>query len=90
MSRHICVADCFTNCDSPLWDADQPGDVISRTEIAAATGPVRSVASYRIQNMGDTVHEGGGGAGGSIVVKALCCKAEGRGFETRCEFFFPI
>jgi hypothetical protein len=41
-----------------VWDTDQPGDVILRTEITEGTGHVRSVTSYRIQNMGDTVHEG--------------------------------
>jgi hypothetical protein len=58
--RHICVADAdsFTNFDSPVWDTDQPGDVISRTEITEDTGRVRSVTSYRIHNVGDTVNEG--------------------------------
>jgi hypothetical protein len=53
--RHICVADSFTNCDSPVWDTDQSGDVISRTEITEDTGLVRS---DRIQNMGDIIHDG--------------------------------
>jgi hypothetical protein len=26
------------------------------------------------------------GAGGNIVVEALCYKPEGRGFDTRCDF----
>jgi hypothetical protein len=28
--------------------------------------------------------------GGSIVVKALCCKPECRGFDTRCGEFFNV
>jgi hypothetical protein len=30
------------------------------------------------------------GARGSVVVKALCCKPEGGGFETRREEFFNL
>jgi hypothetical protein len=30
------------------------------------------------------------GALGSVVVKALCYKPEGRGFETRCGEFFNL
>jgi hypothetical protein len=30
------------------------------------------------------------GARGSVVVKALCCKSEGRGFKSRCDGFFKL
>jgi hypothetical protein len=60
----------------------EPEDSLPRS-LELSTSPVHTIPTYVFKINLNVIYPLTSGARGSVVVKALCYKPEGRGFETR-------